>query len=81
VLRGSANPEAAAALVDFLLSDTVQSDVPLNMFVFPASTSATLPAEFSKHAKLVDKPLTLDPATIESNRIDWTERWAKIALR
>ena len=37
--------------------------------------------DFAAHAKLVDKPLTLDPATIESNRIDWTERWAKVALR
>ena len=81
VLRGTQHPEAAAALVDFLLSDTVQSDIPLNMFVFPASKTATVPAEFSKNAKLVDKPLTLDPATIEANRIDWTERWAKVALR
>ena len=81
VLRGTQHPEAAAALVDFLLSDTVQNDIPLNMFVFPASRSATLPPEFSKHAKLVDKPRTLDPATIEANRIDWTERWAKVALR
>jgi len=81
VLRGTQHPEAAAALVDFLLSDTVQSDIPLNMFVFPASKSATVPAEFSKYAKLVDKPLTIDPATIEANRIDWTERWAKVALR
>ena len=81
VLRGTQHPEAAAALVDFLLSDTVQNDIPLNMFVFPVSKSATLPAEFSKHAKLVDKPLTLDPATIEANRIDWTERWAKVALQ
>ena len=81
VLRGTQHPAAAAALVDFLLSDTVQSDIPLNMFVFPASKSATVPVEFSAHAKLVDKPLTLDPATIEANRIDWTERWAKAALR
>jgi thiamine transport system substrate-binding protein len=81
VLRGTEHPEAAAALVDFLLSDTVQSDIPLNMFVFPASKTAAVPAEFSKNAKLVDKPLTLDPATIEANRIDWTERWAKVALR
>jgi thiamine transport system substrate-binding protein len=81
VLRGTQHPEAAAALVDFLLSDTVQSDIPLNMFVFPASKSASVPPEFSRHAKLVDKPLTMDPATIESNRIDWTERWAKAALR
>jgi thiamine transport system substrate-binding protein len=81
VLRGTAHPEAAAALVDFLLSDTVQSDIPLNMFVFPASKTATVPAEFAQHAQLVDKPLTIDPATIESNRIDWTERWAKVALR
>lgn len=81
VLRGTQHPAAAAALVDFLLSDTVQNDIPLNMFVFPASKTATLPTEFAAHAKLVDKPLTLDPATIESNRIDWTERWAKVALR
>ena len=81
VLRGTQHPEAAAALVDFLLSDTVQNDIPLNMFVFPASKNATLPQEFAKFAKLVDKPLTLDPATIEANRIDWTERWAKAALR
>ena len=80
VLRGTQHPEAAAALVDFLLSDTVQNDIPLNMFVFPASKTATLPPEFSNFAKLVDKPLTLDPATIEANRIDWTERWAKVAL-
>jgi thiamine transport system substrate-binding protein len=81
VLRGTQHPEAAAALVDFLLSDTVQSDIPLNMFVFPASKTASVPAEFSKHAMLVDKPLTIDPATIESNRLDWTERWAKVAPR
>jgi thiamine transport system substrate-binding protein len=81
VLRGTSHPEAAAALVDFLLSDTVQNDIPLNMFVFPVSKTATVPAEFAAHAELVDKPLTIDPATIESNRIDWTERWAKVALR
>ena len=49
--------------------------------ILAALEAFAVPAEFSKNAKLVDKPLTLDPATIEANRIDWTERWAKVALR
>ena len=35
VLRGTEHPEAAAQLVDFLLSPTFQEDIPLNMFVEP----------------------------------------------
>jgi len=81
VLRGSANAEAAAALVDFLLSEPVQSDIPLNMFVFPANPKAKVPADFTSHAAVVANPLTLEPALIEQNRARWTERWAKIVTR
>lgn len=81
VLRGSAHPEAAAALVDFLLSEAVQGDIPLNMFVFPANPLAKVPADFTKHAVAVANPLTLDPAIIEQNRARWTERWTRIVTR
>lgn len=81
VLRGTAHPQAAALLVDFLLSDDVQNDIPLNMFVFPVSKTATVPAEFSRFAQLVERPLTMDPAKIEANRVKWTERWVQTVLR
>lgn len=81
VLRGTDHPEAAALLVDFLLSPTFQEDVPLNMFVEPVLPSATVPEEFSAHTVEVADPLTLTPAEIEAGRDAWTERWTEIVLR
>ena len=81
VLAGTKHPEAAAKLIDFLLSTTFQEDIPANMFVFPANSKASLPKEFTSTVHLVDKPLTLDPAQIEAKRDDWTERWTKAVLR
>jgi len=43
VLAGTKNPEAARAVVDWLLSPEVQADVPLSMFVFPAVDGTPLP--------------------------------------
>lgn len=80
VLAGTEHPEAAGQLVDFMLTPTFQDDVPLNMFVFPVAESATLPAEFVEYAALADDPFTLEPAEIESNRDEWTERWVEIVL-
>ena len=81
VLAGTKHPEAAAKLVDFLLSTAFQEDIPANMFVFPANSKASLPKEFASTVRLVDKPLTLDPTQIEAKRDDWTERWTKAVLR
>ena len=81
VLAGTKHPEAAARLVDFLLSTTFQEDIPANMFVFPANDKARLPKEFTSTVKLVAQPLTLDPAQIEAKRDDWTARWTKVVLR
>lgn len=80
VLAGTDHPEAARALVDFLLTPTFQDDVPLNMFVFPVAESATLPDLFVDHAGIAENPLTMDPATIEANRDEWTDRWVEIVL-
>ena len=78
ILRGTEHPEAAAKLIDFMLSPTFQADIPLNMFVFPANGDVALPDVFSDHAVAVDSPLTMDPEEIEKNRLAWTERWAEI---
>ena len=81
VLAGTDHPEAAALLVDFLLSPTFQEDIPLNMFIFPANGEAELPPEFVEWAPLADAPYTLAPDVIEANRADWTEEWTEIVLR
>jgi thiamine transport system substrate-binding protein len=81
VLRGTSHPEAAAKLVDFMLSRTFQEDIPLNMFVEPANDTAALPDVFVENRTEISDPLTLDPAEIEANRDDWTDRWTQIVLR
>lgn len=81
ILAGTEVEAAAGQLIDFMLSDTFQSDIPLNMFVAPANADTVVPESFSDHAVVVDAPQTLSPAEIEANRNDWTARWAEIVLR
>ena len=81
ILAGTDNEAGARALIDFMLSETWQNDVPLNMFVYPVIDGATLPPEFVEHTAVPADPLMLDPAEIEANRDAWTERWVEIVLR
>lgn len=80
VLAGTDNPAGAAALIDFMLTNTYQEDVPLNMFVFPALESAALPPEFIAHTEVPSDPQMIDPAEIEQNRDAWVDRWVEIVL-
>jgi len=81
VLRGSPQPQAARAVVDWLVSPEVQADIPLSMFVFPARRDTPLPEVFERFALRPDTPLTLDAATIAENRSAWVEQWTQIVLR
>ena len=81
VLAGAGNPGGAQALIDFMLTETFQNDVPLNMFVFPVIESATLPPEFVAHAQIAEDPFMLEPAEVEAQRNAWTDRWVEIVLR
>jgi len=81
ILAGTGNREGAEALIDFMLSRTFQEDVPLNMFVFPASTEADLPEVFVAHTAIPEAPETMDPAAIEQNREQWVDEWTAVVLR
>ncbi len=81
VLAGTPRPELARALVDFLLSVPVQEDIPLNMFVFPALSTAVLPETFRTFAELPAAPSRIDPAIIAANRDRWIEEWTQVVLR
>lgn len=78
---GILQPSASAeALVDFMLSETFQADIPLNMFVFPAVEGTPLPPEFVEFTDLPDDPAGVDPAELEERRDEWIDRWTEIAL-
>jgi thiamine transport system substrate-binding protein len=81
ILRGAANPDGAAKLIDFMLSERFQDDIPLDMFVFPALATAVLPPEFVAYTQVPEHPVTMDPALIEANRERWIDEWASIVMQ
>jgi thiamine transport system substrate-binding protein len=81
ILAGAKNRTMAEKLVDFMLDQPFQEDIPLKMFVFPANQTAALPAVFQQHAQLAANPATLPPADIAAKREDWINAWNETVLR
>jgi len=81
IMEGTENRQLAEALVDFMLSQRFQEDIPLNMFVFPANQNAALPDAFLNWAQVPEEPATLDPADIDANREAWIQAWTETVLR
>jgi thiamine transport system substrate-binding protein len=81
VLRGAADPEAARELMDFLISDRFQRELPLNLFVYPANARTELPQVFLDHAVVPDNPLFVDSTTVDENRAEWIDEWTELVLR
>ena len=79
VLAGTDAPDAARELVDFLISERFQREIPMNLFVFPANETVELDPAFVDFAAIPDTPLSLDPADIEANRATWIDEWTTIA--
>jgi thiamine transport system substrate-binding protein len=71
----------AEKLVDFLLSQEFQEDIPLTMFVFPVNQEAQLPEVFDKYAEVAPNPSTLPPEEIAEKREAWINAWTETVLR
>lgn len=80
VLRGTQHPDAARALVDFLISERFQALLPLELFVYPARDGVDLPSEFESFAVVPDAPLTMSPERIDAGRADWIDEWTGLVL-
>ncbi len=78
VLDGTPRPDAARRFIDFMLSPRFQEDMPLNMFVFPVTSTATLPDVFVDNVDVPQQTVTLDPADIEANRDRWISEWTDV---
>lgn len=81
VLTGTSNPEGARAVVDWLISEPVQADVPLSMFVFPAREGTRLPQVFTDFAADVQAPLQLPAPQVADNLTDWLDQWGVVMGR
>jgi thiamine transport system substrate-binding protein len=81
ILRGARNEDGAKQLIDFMLSERFQSDVPGSMFVYPVRDGVELPEAFVEHAIVPADPLQLPAERIDRNRDRWVARWTEIVVR
>lgn len=80
VLAGAANPEGATQLLEFLLSDEVQADIPTSMYMYPVSSSVELPEEWARWAPLAAEPFDVAPADIAEHREQWLQTWSDTVI-
>ena len=81
ILRGTQVEEEARMLLDFILDQEFQEDIPLKMFVFPANETAVLPEVFQQYGRIAEAPAQMDPVRIAENREIWIQAWTDVVLR
>ena len=81
ILRGSKHAESAGKLIDFLVSNDFQEQLPLALFVYPVRDGAAVPPEFEQWAVRPAQPLTLAPDEIEQHSEEWINTWTDIVVR
>jgi thiamine transport system substrate-binding protein len=80
ILKGTHHLALAQKFVDFMLSKKFQEDIPLKMYMYPANSSASLPAEFIKYVQMPENPAFIEPEKISANLDTWIQQWRKIVL-
>jgi thiamine transport system substrate-binding protein len=81
VLKGAKHPTQAQRLVDFMLGERFQRDVPLQMFVYPVRTGTPLPKVFVDFGPLAPHPYEPAPDQIGEHRDEWVKAWADVMGR
>ncbi len=81
VLAGADNPAGAQALVDWMLTDEVQSALPEAMYVYPVMPEATVPTDWAEFAPQPADPYEIAPSEIAANREQWLTEWTDVVSR
>ena len=81
VLAGADNPDGAQALIDWMLTDEVQSALPESMYVFPVMPGATVPDDWAEFAPQPTDPYEVSPEEIAANREQWLTEWTDVVSR
>ena len=81
ILRGTAHLNEARLLIDFLIGDVFQADLPLTQFVYPANVEVALPEAFTTYSARPASPLAMQPERIAENRVAWLDAWTAAVLK
>ncbi len=81
LLAGAGNPGGGRALLDFLLTEDFQADLPLSMFVNPVRADTPLPEAFTRYGERVEDPETMAPAEVAEHREQWIDAWTSVVVR
>jgi thiamine transport system substrate-binding protein len=76
-LAGAKNPGGAAALLEFLLSESFQNTMPGLMYVYPVNPDAAIPAEWSEFGPAATSTIGED-LSIATHREKWQNKWSAI---
>jgi thiamine transport system substrate-binding protein len=63
-----------------MLNRQFQEDMPLQMFVYPVNSNATLPDEFTKYSQAPERTADLAPDVIAANRDKWIQEWTDVVM-
>ena len=74
VLAGAKNPDDAGKVLDFLISQKFQQQVPNSMYVYPSRSGVSLPAAWKTAAPLPDAPAQLPADQVDANREKWVQQ-------
>ena len=80
ILRGTDHEREARQVIDFLLSEPFQADVPLSMFVFPVREGTPLPDVFERFAARPADVVEVDPFALGERRDDLLRRWRDVVV-
>lgn len=81
IVKGTTQETLAQQWVDFMLDTTFQEDIPLQMFVYPANETATLPDLFVQFAEPPVNATSLSPDEIDAQRESLITAWTEILLQ
>jgi thiamine transport system substrate-binding protein len=81
ILKGTQNRDLAEKWIDFMLSNTFQEDMPLQMFIFPVNPEARLDEAFVKFLALPEVTAFVSPEDIAAKREKWLQDWREAVLR
>ncbi len=82
ILRGTKEPQAARAFIDYMLSLEFQEDIPLNMFVYPVHKNAEVPEIFiTSQVPQQNQIASLQVDAVEENLANWLDSWTKVVIQ
>lgn len=78
ILTGAKHPDQAKKVLDWLISQQFQAEVPDQMYVYPVRDGVTLPDAWQKSAPLPTDSPVLPADDVQKNRESWVNQWRSL---